>query len=241
MRPNAVLGPSKPVHIFDLDDTILTCNSFPLWAMQMLRGRVPRSGRLRQAATAMAVGRLLLQRKLGLLRHAALKLRLQEVWRRATAGDAGAHAAAFAESLERQLRPNLAGVLQQVRDGELDAVLATAAAGEYAHTLGHRLGFTAVLASDDGRDNVAEEKCRSVLAFLAERGWSDRPRVLFTDHVDDLALMRASHLVCWFGPDAEQADIARRLPGVRIVAARNLDEANVVLAASSLEAVKPPA
>ncbi len=241
MQPDPAASLPEPVYIFDLDDTILSCNSFPLWAWRMLRGQVPRSGGLRQAATGIAVGRLLLQRKLGLLRHAVLKQRLQAIWRHATAGDGGAHAAAFAEALERHLRPNMAGVLQQVRNGEVDAVLATAAAGEYAHALGRRLGFAAVLASDDGYDNLGPEKCRRVLAFLAERGWSDRPRVLFTDHVDDLPLMRASELVCWLGPDAEHAGVARQLPGVTTIASRGLDAAAVVLAASGPAAFRLPA
>ncbi len=231
---------AKPVYVLDLDDTILSCNSFPLWAWRMLRGRVPRSGRSRQAATSVAVGRLLAQRKLGLLRHAALKRRLQAIWRRATADDAGAHAAAFAEELERHVRPNMAGVLGLVRRGEVDAVLATAAAGEYAHALGARLGFAAVLASDDGSDNLGAEKCRRVLAFLAQRGWSERPRVLFTDHVDDLPLMRVSDVVCWFGPDAEHAAIARQLPGVATIASRGLDAVSVSQAASGSTGVKLP-
>ncbi len=240
MQLDPLLPPSRPVYVFDLDGTLLACNSFPLWAMHMLRGRVPHRGRIRQTATALAVARLLAQRKLGRLRHAALKQRLQAVWRRATTGDAGAHAARLGDLLERHLRPNMAEVLRKVRAGEVDAVLATAAAGEYAHALGRRLGFEAVLASDGGSDNLGEEKCRRVLAFLAERNWSVRPRVVFTDHVDDLPLMRASDVVCWFGPDDEHAEVARQLPGVTVIASRSLDSQAVSAAASSSRAVKLP-
>lgn len=241
MPPDPLLPPTRPVYIFDLDGTLLSCNSFPAWAMHMLRGRVPHRGRRRQAATALAVARLLMRRKLGRLRHAALKQRLQAVWRSATLGDAGAHAMRLSDVLERYLRPNMADVLRQVRTGQVDAVLATAAAGEYAHALGRRLGFSDVLASDGGSDNLGEEKCRRVLAFLAERNWSVRPRIVFTDHVDDLPLMRASDLVCWFGPDDEQAEVARQLPGVMVVASRSLNSHEVGAAASRSGAVKLPA
>lgn len=231
----------RPVYVFDLDGTLLSCNSFPLWAMHMLRGRVPHRGRARQAATSLAVARLLLRRKLGRLRHAALKQRLQAIWQHATAGDAGTHAERLGHSLERYLRPNMAEMLRQVRAGEVDAVLATAAAGEYAHALGRRLGFDAVLASDDGSDNLGEEKSRRVLAFLAERNWSARPRIVFTDHLDDLPLMRACDAVCWFGPDNEHADIARQLPGIATVAGRSLDSYAVSAAVSRFCAVRLPA
>ena len=231
---------SRPVYVFDLDGTVLSCNSFPLWAMQMLRGRVPHAGGRRRAATALAVARLLLQRKLGRLRHAVLKQRLQATWRRATSGDAGIHATRFGDMLQRYVRPNMAMVLQQVRDGEVDAVLATAAAGEYAHALGQRLGFAAVLATDDGGDNLGQEKCRRVLAFLAERDWLKRPRIVFTDHIDDLALMRASDMVCWFGPDDEHAEVARQLSGIPIVASRNLDSAEVSAAAGGFQPARLP-
>ena len=240
MPPEPLPAASRPVHVFDLDGTVLSCNSFPLWAMQMLRGRVPHEGRMRQASTALTVARLLLRRKLALMHHTVLKQRLQSTWRHATMGDSGAHAAQFGDLLQRYVRPNMAAVLRQVSCGEVDAVLATAAAGEYAHALGRRLGFAAVLASDDGRDNVGEEKCRRVLAFLAERNWSDRPRILFTDHVDDLPLMRVSDLVCWFGPDAEHADIARKLPGIATIALRGLDAAAVAAATGSFRPVKLP-
>lgn len=232
--------PSSPVYIFDLDGTLLSRNSFPLWAMHMLRGRVPHRGRARQAATSLAVARLLLRRKLGGLRHAALKQKLQALWRGATVGDGGEHAARLGESLVRLLRPNMAEMLRQVSTREVDAVLATAAAGEYAHVLGDRLGFDAVLASDAAGDNLGEEKCRRVLAFLVERNWSARPRVVFTDHLDDLPLMRACDAVCWFGPDDEHAAVARQLPNVAVVASRSLDSHAVAAAVSRWRSITLP-
>ena len=241
MQPEPGATLSQPVYIFDLDGTLLSRNSFPLWAMHMLRGRVPHRGRARQAATSLAVARLLLQRKLGRLRHAALKQRLQAVWQDATAGDDGDHAARLGDSLARHVRLNMGEMLRQVRAHEVDAVLATAAAGEYAHALGHRLGFDAILASEAGSDNLGEEKCRRVLEFLAERNWSVRPRIVFTDHLDDLPLMRACDAVCWFGPDDEYAAVARQLPGVTIVASRSLDSDAVSAAVSRWQLVRLPA
>ncbi len=230
---------TQPVYIFDLDGTVVSCNTFPLWAMHMLRAQVPHGNRWRGAVTAGAVGRLLLQRKLGRLRHRVLKQRLQEIWRRATEGDSGDHATRFAVLMERHVRPNMAGLLRQVRGGKIDAVLATAAAGEYGHALGRRLGFAHVLASDE-EDNLGEAKLRNVLAFLASRHWSHRPRVVFTDHIDDLPLMRACDAVCWFGPGSEYPAVNAQLPGIATMSAHGLDDAGVTSAVTGLFPVRPP-
>lgn len=230
---------TQPVYIFDLDGTVVSCNTFPLWAMHMIRAQVPHGNRLRGIMTAGAVGQLLLQRKLGRLRHRVLKQRLQKIWRRATEGDSGDHAIRFAASMERYVRPNMAGLLRQVRGGEIDAVLATAAAGEYGHALGHRLGFAHVLASDE-QDNLGEAKLRGVLAFLTDRQWLQRPRVVFTDHIDDLPLMRACDAVCWFGPGDEYPDIKAQLPGIATMSAHGLDDAGVTSAVVGLSLVRQP-
>lgn len=244
MLPDPVLADparnaGEPVYIFDLDGTVVSCNTFPLWVMHMLRAKVPHGNRMQGAVTAAAVGRLLLWRKLGRLRHRVLKQRLQAIWRRATAGDSGDHAMRFATLMQRHVRPNMAGLLSQVRGGEIDAVLATAAAGEYGHALGRRLGFAHVLASDQ-EDNLGEAKLRGVLAFLAGHGWSQRPRVVFTDHVDDLPLMLACDAVCWFGPAGEYPVIKAQLPGIATMSAHGLDDAGVVSSVGGLCRVRQP-
>ena len=64
--------------------------------------------------------------------------------------------------LRRRVRPAFEPLLQQIAAGEIDAVLATAAAGEYALPLGRQLGFRHVLATPcrlppDGALNHREE------------------------------------------------------------------------------------
>jgi phosphoserine phosphatase len=108
-----------------------------------------------------------------------------------------------------------------VEADEVDAVLATAAAGDYAYALGHALGFEHVIATSPARtpedpDNIGEAKCEAVLAFLTKQGWDDRPRILVTDHRDDLPLIRVCHTVHWFGAKSERALMAREAPGVYI-------------------------
>jgi hypothetical protein len=51
---------------------------------------------------------------------------------------------------------------------------------------------------------------------------------LFTDHLDDLPLMRESDTVCWFGPDATLATAQTLAAGTRFIRGRDLDSSALV-------------
>jgi hypothetical protein len=61
-----------------------------------------------------------------------------------------------------------------------------------------------------------------VLGFLHERGWAGRPLILFTDHLDDMPLIRESSIVCWFGSPEVLAIADATAPGTRLVFCRDL-------------------
>ena len=208
--------------ILDLDGTVLSVNSFRRWVLYLMRARFPHLGAAHRLAIACATVSALSARKLRLTGHEALKWRLQKLWQAATDGDGGSSERVLVEDLTAFVRPELAGVLKAVAAGEVDAVLATAAAGDYAYGFGKSLGFTHILATDPMRavtepSNVGERKRQAVLDFITSRGWQDRPRILFTDHEDDLPLIRICETVYWFGSDRERAAVQRMAPGIRIL------------------------
>lgn len=200
---------SEPVLIVDLDGTLLRVNSFPRWAMFLARGRFAHLNWHSRARIAVSSLTLIAGRKLRLMPHEALKQRLRLLWRAATSGDLGAAQQDFNRQLRLHVRPEFAPLLKSVADGDADAILATAAAGEYAEGLGRALGFRHVLASAGGAD-----KKDAVLRLLSERGWQDRRRVLYTDHVDDLPLMQICDETIWFGSDAARLRIALATPQI---------------------------
>ncbi len=207
--------------VLDLDGTVLSVNSFRLWVLYMMRARLPHLGWLRRFQVSFAVIARLMARKAGLIDHETLKWRLQKLWQRISSDDGGALERDFIRRLEQFVRPELAEVLKAVAAGEIDAVLATAAAGDYAYGLGRSLGFDHVLATSRTRgkgepSNVGTHKRDAVLSFITRRGWQDRFLVLFTDHEDDLPLIRLSRTVYWFGPEGERAALERRLPGISL-------------------------
>jgi len=163
---------------------------------------------------------LLVRRKAGMIDHETFKGRLQTLWQRCTRGDQGRAVQGFLATLQPYLRSDL---LELVRAGRDDAVLATAAAGDYAVSLGARLGFAHVLP-----DNVGMQKRQSVLQFLVKQGWESRERVLFTDHEDDLPLMAVCQTVYWFGTAQEEARMRKMLPEVEVRAAEEVRKEGVL-------------
>jgi phosphoserine phosphatase len=207
--------------ILDLDGTILSVNSFHRWVFYLMRARFPHLGAAGRLRVACATLKALSERKMRLTGHEALKWRLQKLWQAAIKGDNGASERDLVEELMGFVRPELTPLLKAVAAGEVEAVMATAAAGDYAYGLGKSLGFTHILATHPMRaitepSNVGECKRQAVLDFIARNGWQDRPRILFTDHEDDLPLIRICDAVYWFGTESARAAVQRMVPETRL-------------------------
>src|SRR3954454_13742137 len=69
-----------PVLICDLDGTILRSNSFPLWILYLMGGRLPEFGLRSRLALSLKVQKLLLQRRLGGIEHERLMRGVQQAW-----------------------------------------------------------------------------------------------------------------------------------------------------------------
>lgn len=238
-------GQPAPVLVFDLDGTILSVNSFPYWVLYLIGGRIKSLGTGPRVRLALRAAWLLILRKLRKIDHAALLSGLQRAWWAIPSSATGAMVDPLQTMLLRRLRSNLRPLLQMVASDRLDAVLATAAAGEYAIGLGQRLGFRHVLATPPARGhaeyiNGGTRKCDRVLAFLENAGWCGRPLILLTDHIDDLPLMRVSTAVCWFGPAHGALTACDAAGDVNVLPCRELS-ARQILAAMQAFGVLAPA
>jgi phosphoserine phosphatase len=215
----------EPILIFDLDGTILKGNSFPIWAASMLGLRGHGLTLRRRVALSLAVQRLVLARKLRRLDHDSLMRWLQTLWRVAAAEPGATLADDLQARLARLVRPALEPILRLVAEDVMDGIMATAAAGDYAIPLGRKLGFSTILATGVERPpgehhNSGAHKRDRVLALLRDRGWSERPRIFFSDHLDDLPLIQECQAVCWFGKDRDLPKVKAAAPGVRFLACR---------------------
>jgi phosphoserine phosphatase len=227
------------VLICDLDGTILRANSFPLWILYLIAGPLPELGLRRRAVLSLRAQTLLLRRKLGRIDHEQLMRGIQEAWHDAGGTDAAADR--VPRLLRRLVRPMFEPLLHQIAVGRIDAVLATAAAGEYANVLGYQLGFRHVLTTScrlarHGALNVGRQKLLNVLEFLSDQGWAERPLVLLTDHLDDLPLMRHCDAVGWFGSASAMARSVALAGGTKFIDCRGLDADTLSAAVVELSA-----
>lgn len=237
--PGRSTSRADPLLIFDLDGTILSVNSFPHWARYMLAGRFVGLNAAQRLALSLQTSGVLLQRKLLGHSHYLTKRRLQRLWAYSLQKDANQIALHhLSAKLQDYVRPNLRGLMERVASGNVDALLATSAAGEYARGLGAALGFSHVLTTplcteSDRMENCKERKRDRVLSLLEAQGWNDRLRIFFTDHEEDLPLIRACHRTLWFGRDEDAAALKKRMPQAEIIACGNKHYDDIVRLACS--------
>jgi phosphoserine phosphatase len=227
----------EPVLICDLDGTILAVNSFPRWVSHIAFGRMPRLGLRERIRLSLRAQILLLRRKSGRIDHARFMRDIQHAWHDSVEADDERMRAL----LLRRVRPALRPLLREIAAGDRDAVLATAAAGEYAIGLGRDLGFRHVLATGvrlkPGEElNSGQQKLLRVRAFLENENWHGRPLILLTDHIDDLPLARHCAAVGWFGSAAMLQEARTLAEGVAFIDCHGLDPAGISRALSDLSA-----
>ena len=223
MRP----ADGVPVLVFDLDETVLSINSFPRWVLFLIIGALPDIDFRRRVLLSLRVQFLLLRRKIGGIDHGRLLQELQAVWQAAATDHGETMTRRFRAILIQYVRPNLRRLLATVAAKRVDAILATAALSDYAAEFGRELGFRHMLMTPADNDptrfvNSGVRKRDRVQGFLHERGWAGRPLILFTDHLDDMPLIRESSIVCWFGSPEVLAIADATAPGTRLVFCRDL-------------------
>jgi phosphoserine phosphatase len=207
--------------VFDLDETILTVNSFPLWVRYMIAGKFALSP-VDRASLRLRTIMVMLRRKAGLLGHAETKRCLQRLWSAAVAREKDPVALeAVVKQLLATVRPNMPAVLEAVKQNRVPAILATAAAADYAEPLGRALGFAHIVCTPragavDYAENLATTKRDRVMARIADLGLETRRIVFFTDHRDDLPMIKVSDMVLWFGSEEKLAQVRMETPDADI-------------------------
>lgn len=221
---------------FDLDGTLVQCNSMRIWARHLLRTTAPgvtvaQGARvLGWKAVVCAVGAL---RAARIISQGAAKRTLQRLSEKLaavlSAEDLLAHEQALVQELMSYVRPDLTFIIARIREGAEPMILTTATVSNCAEPLGAALGFDCVCATRHGKDdgqwlhNIGALKATATLEAAAKLGAGDAPLVVFVDQLDDLPLIMCAETVCWFGRKEEVPRLKSFLqPGVSVIEARDM-------------------
>ena len=199
------------VVIADLDDTVLTVNSYHL--LLPLVARYCLAPSVRRVALGLELGIVILLRRLGLRSRVHMKRVVQRICVAALAPSDG-RLEEFLSVLEGKTNTAVVELLRAAKSHGAQLVLSTAALPEYAEALSLRLGFDHVVATSRATErpwieNLGDHKRERTLAQLEAHGLGSLRRVFVADHLDDVPLAEACDLVLWVGSgplDPLQAD-----------------------------------
>ena len=190
--------------VVDLDGTLVRRNTFPHWVAHLILSAAF-SGRPRRCVSLLG---LLVRRKLGLIGHGHFK---EEI---ARASSTDRERTRFAARMARYACPEVGAVLRR-RDGPI--LIATAAVGDYVPELVRLLGISPIALvtagwDDQGfNDNRGTDKARRVRESIDGLPLQANSVVVFTDHVDDLPLVRECDAVFACNAEAETVRAFRRV------------------------------
>jgi phosphoserine phosphatase len=209
---------NNPVYVIDLDCTLLSVNSFTLWAKLMVRAKFNGINMCQRTRISTIVCLALIAKKIHLIRHRVLRRVLQAEWTYAIQISGSSDIIHnFTDELSKYVREEFSPALCAISMHKIDAILATAAAGEYAYPLGKRLGFSHVVATPTYTSGIMEEnsherKRENVIRCLKENGWEPRQIVVATDDLVDLPLIKLSTVTYWFGDIQDLSKIQLLVP-----------------------------
>ncbi len=235
--------------ICDLDETVLSVNSFRPWVRYLIHGHFGEMHTAERLELSCYAIWAMIERKLLKKDHAVIKGKLQKLWTQATAKDpAGLAQDWLLSDLAATVRPNLRLLLQRAAGEKQHVMLATAAAAEYAGPLAARLGFRHVIATPPlyksqepaKQHNVGEVKRDNVLAYLQAQGWDGLPRVFLTDHIEDKPLIALCDKILWCGKEPAMQALQKEFPDKVFVHALVLEPREVIEQISTAAAIIPP-
>ena len=207
--------------LVDLDGTLLRGHSFHMWIRYIMSSGLGTVGTLVRWRCRLRVLIFTGMRVARVIDHAGWKHRVQAAWHAAMAHstDSQLELSGFLTILKAQIDNDLLDVIHHAQSKQAIAVMTTAAPSEYAEPLAGELGFDAAVTTPGFSEdlwchNIGEVKCRRTLDLLSERQWRNRRLVLYTDHIDDLALIRESQEVFIVAASPEEAErVCHLIPG----------------------------
>ena len=177
----------KILLIIDLDGTFVSVNTFHKW-MKFLFLEELKKFHLVSVIKILTIIFLRLTKK---ITHAEMKFRILKLSEKNISKE---QINTFVDTLDAYANQS---ILAKLQDLSARTVLATAAPLLYAEAIKEKYNFDDVIATEytyveEWRENIKEEKRNSYLKLLQNKAIDPKKVILYTDHHDDLPLMKIS-------------------------------------------------
>lgn len=214
------ISKADPILIIDLDETLLSINSFRIWSAYFLYGKFEELNFQQRSLLWFKAAKIFIERKILRHSHAQTKSALHKLW---VQDDNSKALENILIKLEKKIRPNMRGILELISQNKIDAILATAAASLYAEPFAARIGFLHITSTKlNDKENRGEEKSRRVSEFFEKQRWEARKKIFFTDHLEDMPFILKSDKLIWFGEPEKIGVIKKSAPKLDIILYKNL-------------------
>lgn len=181
--------------MIDLDGTFVNVNTFHQWMKFLFIEELKKFHIL----TLLNILRHALLRYLKLTDHAQMKFSILSISEQKTDQE---QIEKFVKSLHAYVNPTILDILSKK---ESITILATAAPAIYANTIQNIYDFDHIIATPETNyepweENIREIKKRNLMSLMEEHSLGEKISILYTDHHDDLSLMKESDFTYLVNP-----------------------------------------
>lgn len=180
---------NKKIMVIDLDGTFVNVNTFHKWMKFVFIEELKKF----HLISVLKILHIVFSRYLKLINHAEMKFSILKISENVTSEK---QIITFVKSLHTHVNLN---ILKIMKDDLNITILATAAPILYAQTIKEIYKFDHVIATGstnevEWKENIREEKKKNLITLLEKYSFGNKISILYTDHHDDLPLMKFSDL-----------------------------------------------
>ena len=195
----------KTLLIIDLDGTFVSVNTFHKWMRFLFIEELKRL----HFVSLFQILKIAFLRLMKKISHTQMKFHILEISEQYINKRQINH---FVDTLESYVNPH---ILHQLQDTSNKTLLATAAPLLYAQAIQKKYHFDNVIATaytyeDDWKENIKEEKKNTYLKMLDTHDMHPKDVILYTDHYDDIPLMKLSDFTYLVQPSKETISVASK-------------------------------
>jgi len=180
-----VINLDKNILIIDLDGTFVSVNTFHKWMIFLFKEELKKY----HFASVIKILKIISLRLIKSISHTEMKFRILQISQKVIEEQ---QINTFVNTLDLFVNKHIIDTLQKKTD---ISILATAAPLFYAEKIKEKYHFDHVIATPPTtetpwKENIREEKKKNLMILLKSHSLNNNVSILYTDHHDDLPLMK---------------------------------------------------